>query len=139
VFQGLFEPLRRIRVFMPWTYWGGPFGIDGDPQRSIVFSGSPHWWVVYLSRCAHRVRWWRSGTIRAGVTVVATSRSASLVAVAVTTCMLAMWTGTADTLINPLPGSVRAGVADSDANHESRARLRQNSDLLGRCSGSRRR
>jgi 23S rRNA G2445 N2-methylase RlmL len=28
-----------------------------------------------------------------------------LVAVAVATCLLAMWTGTADTIINPLPGS----------------------------------
>jgi hypothetical protein len=105
VFQGLFEPLRRIRVFMPWTYWGGPFGIDGDPQRSIVLTGSPQWWVVYLvSLCA-------IGAVlairhdpdrhdrRSNVALV------GLVAVAVTTCLLAMWTGTADTTINPLPGS----------------------------------
>jgi hypothetical protein len=105
VFQGLFEPLRRIRVFMPWTYWGGPFGIDGDPQRSIVLTGSPNWWVVYLvSLCAigaivairhdpdHRDR-------RSSISL------AVLVAVALTTGLLAMWTGTADTLVNPLPGS----------------------------------
>ncbi len=105
VFQGLFEPLRRIRVFMPWTYWGGPFGIDGDPQRSIVLTGSPQWWVVYLvALCAIGAvlairhdpdRRDRRSNIALGV----------LVAVAITTCLLAMWTGTADTIINPLPGS----------------------------------
>jgi hypothetical protein len=105
VFQGLFDPLRRIRVFMPWTYWGGPFGIDGDPQRSIVLTGSPQWWVVYLlTLCAIGAtvairhdpdQRDRRSNIALGV----------LVAVAVTTCLLAMWTGTADTIVNPLPGS----------------------------------
>jgi hypothetical protein len=105
VFQGLFDPLRRIRVFMPWTYWGGPFGIDGDPQRSIVLTGAPHWWVVYLvALCAigaivairhdpeHRDRRSRMSL-------------GALAAVAVLACLLAMWTGTAETVINPLPGS----------------------------------
>lgn len=104
VFQGLFEPLRRIRVFMPWTYWGGPFGIDGDPQRSIVLSGSPHWWAVYLLvLCAiaalvalRRDRTWRSQ--RNGIAL------AALVVIAAITCLAAMWTGTPDTIINPLPG-----------------------------------
>lgn len=104
VFQGLFEPLRRIRVFMPWTYWGGPFGIDGDPQRSMVFTGSPQWWVVYLLvLCAvaglvalRRDRAWRSQ--RNGIALGA------LVVIAVVTCLAAMWTGTPDTVVNPLPG-----------------------------------
>lgn len=104
VFQGLFEPLRRIRVFMPWTYWGGPFGIDGDPQRSMVFSGSPHWWAVYLLvLCAiaalvalRRDHTWRSR--RNGIAL------AALVVIVVLTCLAAMWTGTPDTIINPLPG-----------------------------------
>lgn len=105
VFQGLFEPLRRIRVVMPWTYWGGPFGIDGDPQRSMVFTGSPHWWAVYLLvLCAiaalvalRQDRAWRSPRNAAALT--------ALVIAAVVTCLLAMWTGTADTIINPLPGA----------------------------------
>jgi hypothetical protein len=104
VFQGLFEPLRRIRVFMPWTYWGGPFGIDGDPQRSMVFMGSPQWWVVYLLvLCAiaalvalRRDRAWRSQRNGAALT--------ALVVIAVVTCLAAMWTGTPDTVVNPLPG-----------------------------------
>ena len=104
VFQGLFEPLRRVRVFVPWTYWGGPFGIDGDPQRSIVLSGSPHWWAVYLLvLCTvaalvalRRDRAWRSQ--RNGIAL------AALVVIAVIACLAAMWTGTPDTIINPLPG-----------------------------------
>lgn len=104
VFQGLFEPLRRVRVFMPWTYWGGPFGVDGDPQRSIVLSGSPHWWLVYLlALCSiaalvalRHDRAWRSE--RNGVAL------AVAIAIAVVTCLLAMWTGTGETLVNPLPG-----------------------------------
>lgn len=104
VFQGLFEPLRRVRVFMPWTYWGGPFGVDGDAQRSIVLSGSPHWWLAYLlTLCAIAAlvalrydRAWRSE--RNGVVLV------GAIAIAVVTCLLAMWTGTAGTLVNPLPG-----------------------------------
>jgi hypothetical protein len=105
VFQGLFEPLRRIRVFMPWTYWGGPFGIDGDPQRSIVLTGSPQWWVVYLvTLCAI------GALVAVGHDPDLRDRRSDialgvLVAVAVTTCLLAMWTGTADTITNPLPGS----------------------------------
>ncbi len=104
VFQGLFEPLRRIRVFMPWTYWGGPFGIDTGSQRSIVLTGSPHWWVLYLlTLCAvaalmalRQDRTWRLQRNRAAVAV--------LLGTAVIACLLAMWTGTPDTIINPLPG-----------------------------------
>ena len=105
VFQGLFEPLRRIRVIMPWTYWGGPFGIDGDPQRSVVLAGSPQWWVLYLlALCAiaglaalRRDHTWRSQRNAAVLT--------ALVVTAVVTCLLAMWTGTPDTIVNPLPGA----------------------------------
>ncbi|MGE3449517.1 MAG: hypothetical protein AB7H92_18270 [Microbacteriaceae bacterium] len=105
VFQGLFEPLRRVRVLMPWTYWGGPFGVDGDPQRSMVFSGSPHWWAVYLlALCAiaglvalradHTWRSSRNGFALAG-----------LVAIAAIACLVAMWAGNPDTIVNPLPGN----------------------------------
>jgi len=102
VFQGLFEPLRRVRVVLPWTYWGGPFGVDGDPERSIVLSGSPGWWLVYLlALCG----------IGALVAVrsdpdarSARSRSALVVlaAVAVGSVLLAMWTGTPGTLVSPV-------------------------------------
>ena len=49
VMQGLFVPLRRVRVVMPWTSWGGPFGIDADRNRMLVLTGSPQWWVVYFA------------------------------------------------------------------------------------------
>ena len=47
-FQGIVEPLRTFRVFWPWTYFGGPYGIDGDPERWLILSGSPQWYCVYL-------------------------------------------------------------------------------------------
>ena len=104
VFQGLFEPLRRARVVMPWTYWGGPFGIEGDPQRSIVLTGSPGWWVAYLlALCG-------IGACVAlrGDPAARTPRSmvvlTGLVAAAVVCCLLAMWTGTPETLVNPRSG-----------------------------------
>ena len=48
VMQGLVEPLRHVRVFWPWTYFGGPYGVDGDPERWLILSGSPQWYCVYL-------------------------------------------------------------------------------------------
>ena len=47
-FQGIVEPVRTIRVFWPWTYFGGPYGIDGDPERWLILSGSPQWYCLYL-------------------------------------------------------------------------------------------
>jgi hypothetical protein len=47
-FQGIVEPVRTVRVFWPWTYFGGPYGIDGDPERWLILSGSPQWYCVYL-------------------------------------------------------------------------------------------
>ena len=28
--QGLIQPLRYVWVFMPWTYFGGPYGVEGN-------------------------------------------------------------------------------------------------------------
>ena len=104
VFQGLFEPLRRVRVLLPWTYWGGPFGIEGDPQRSIVLSGSPQWWLVYLlALCAIGAVL----AVRADPEArTARSRSALfvLVGMAAVTVLLAMFTGTPETIVSPVPG-----------------------------------
>ena len=47
-FQGIVEPVRTIRVFWPWTYFGGPYGIDGDPERWLILTGSPQWYCLYL-------------------------------------------------------------------------------------------
>jgi hypothetical protein len=105
VFQGLFESLRRVRVFMPWTYWGGPFGIEGDPQRSIVLTGSPHWWVVYLlALCALGaiVALRRDPDFRSARS---TRWLGVIIAVAVGSCLLAMFTGVGETVVNPLRGS----------------------------------
>lgn len=105
VMQGLFEPLRRIRVVMPWTHWGGPYGVDGDPNRMLVFSGSPFWWIAYVAcLCA------------LGVLAVLlhdreqprrrlAAAAAGIGIVAVATVLLAMGTGTSDTVVNPLPSS----------------------------------
>ena len=47
-FQGIVEPVRTFRVFWPWTYFGGPYGVDGDPERWLILSGSPQWYCLYL-------------------------------------------------------------------------------------------
>ena len=103
VMQGLFEPLRRIRVVMPWTHFGGPLGVEGDPERMLLLSGSPRWWVAYLAcLCAlallgallHDRETPRGPLLRV---------AAGVGAVAVACVLLAMWTGTPDTIVNPLP------------------------------------
>ena len=33
----------------PWTYFGGPSGVKGDPERMLLYTGSPYWWVAYLA------------------------------------------------------------------------------------------
>lgn len=105
VMQGLFEPLRRIRVVMPFTYWGGPVGIDGDDMRTMVFTGSPPWWVAYLAcLCGLAVVaavWHDPGARTPRLRAVA----AALVLAAVATCLLAMVGGLPETLVNPLPSS----------------------------------
>lgn len=105
VMQGLFEPLRRIRVVMPWTYFGGPAGIEGDQNRMLIYSGSPFWWCVYVAclcalgilaillhdREAPRGRLLKLAASVGGVGVVAV--------------LLAMWAGVDHTLVNPLRSS----------------------------------
>lgn len=105
VFQGLFEPLRRVRVVMPWTYFGGPFDADGDPNRMVLHSGAPQWWVGYLvCLCGLAVvaALWHDREAR-------TSRlravGAVLLGAAIVTCLVAMFTGIDHTLVNPLPSS----------------------------------
>ncbi|MGD9571156.1 MAG: hypothetical protein AB7V62_04650 [Thermoleophilia bacterium] len=100
VMQGLFEPLHRVRVVMPWTYWGGPLGDENDPMS--VLPGSPGWWVVHVAclsalgvilallhdRERPRRRLLMAGGVVATVSVIA--------------CLLAMWTGIPEELFNPL-------------------------------------
>lgn len=103
VMQGMIEPLRFVRVVMPWTYFGGPYGIEGDPERHLIFTGSPAWYSAYLvALCAlgvlvavlHDAEQPRQRVIRA-VAVVG--------ALAVVLCLLAMTTGVQEVLVNPLP------------------------------------
>jgi hypothetical protein len=105
VMQGLFEPLRRIRVVMPWTFFGGPIGIKGDDMRTLILSGSPQWYVAYLlCLCALAV------VAALGHDPQARSRrwkiiGSLLLAAAVVTCLLAMWTGIDHTIVNPVPST----------------------------------
>jgi hypothetical protein len=48
VFQGLVESVRTFRVFWPWTYFGAPYGVDGDSDRWMILTGSPQWYCLYL-------------------------------------------------------------------------------------------
>ena len=102
--QGVLEPVRYVRVFMPWTYFGGPMGADGDPNRYLILTGSPQWYGAYLiSLCClaillallhdreHSRR--RLGLLTLVVVAIALGLGA-----------LAMTMGIQETLVNPLPG-----------------------------------
>jgi hypothetical protein len=103
VMQGLFDPLIRARVVMPWTYWGGPLGVEGDDQRMKVLPGNPHWWLLYVA-CLNAgglvlaLLHDREGPRRRLLLV-----AGALLAVAIPACLLAMWTGIPETLANPVP------------------------------------
>jgi hypothetical protein len=100
--QGIFDPLRRIRVISPWTYWGGPFGVQGDPNRMLLFPGSPFWWVAYLA-CICTL-----GAIAALLHDREQPRRLPLLlatgigGLAVAAVLFAMWTGIPETLVNPM-------------------------------------
>lgn len=103
VMQGLVEPLRYVRVWWPWTYFGGPYGTDGDDGRWLILTGSPQWYCVYLVvLCA------------LGVVVAALhdreepaeslrKLAVGLVVAAVALGALAMTTGVQETQTNPVP------------------------------------
>ncbi len=100
VMQGLFDPLIRIRVVMPFTYWGGP---HGNPEHWRILTGSPQWWVAYLaclSGLAVVGALWHDPDARSRRLRVT---GLALLAVAIATSLLAMFTGVGDVLTNPLP------------------------------------
>jgi hypothetical protein len=103
VFQGLVEPVRYVRVFAPWTYFGGPYGVEGDANRWLIFTGSPFWYCLYLVvLCAIGViiamLHDREQERRPLVRVLAV-----LGVVAVVLFVLTMTTGVQDVMVNPLP------------------------------------
>jgi hypothetical protein len=103
--QGIFEPLRYIRVIAPWTYFSGPFGVEGDGDRMMILTGSPQWYVAYLAAlCVTGVivallhdRENRRNGLFAALAVV--------VVLAAVFCVLAMTTGMQPAMINPLESS----------------------------------
>ena len=103
VMQGVVAPLRGVRTFMPFTYWGGPFGVEGDDMRALMFPGSPQWWVVYLAGlcglCVVGALWHDPGARSRRLRLVAVS----LVVLTVVACLLSALTGLDHTLVNPVP------------------------------------
>lgn len=104
--QGVFEPVRAIRLVMPWTHFAGPMGVEGDASRQVIMTGSPYWWGAYLV------------LLCAGGLVVALLRDdqqprqrlARLLAViavlAAACCVLAITQGVQSTIVNPLPSGI---------------------------------
>lgn len=103
--QGLFEPLRTVRLVMPWTSFGGPFGVPGEPERMLVLVGSPQWYVAYLVLlCVAGVLLALLRDRDAERRPLALGLGVVLAAAAVCT-VLAMTTGVEQTLVNPVPSS----------------------------------
>ena len=101
-FQGLVEPVRTVRVFWPWTYFGAPYGVDGDSDRWMILTGSPQWYCIYLvALCALGVvvaALHDRELPRAGLARVA----GALVVVALALGTVTALTGP-DEMVNPLP------------------------------------
>lgn len=100
--QGIFEPLRFIRVIAPWTYFSGPFGIEGDGDRMMILTGSPQWYIAYLAALCV------IGVIVALLHDRENRRNILFIALgvvgvlAVVFCILAMTTGVQPEMVNPL-------------------------------------
>jgi hypothetical protein len=45
--QGLFDFNERWREIWPWVHFHGPTGVEGDPNRWSVHTGSPYWYIGY--------------------------------------------------------------------------------------------
>ncbi|MPZ74624.1 MAG: hypothetical protein GEU74_15625 [Nitriliruptorales bacterium] len=106
VMQGIFEPLRTIRLIMPWTQFTGQFGIEGDPNRIAILTGSPHWYGVYLALLCSAgvlVALLRDDERPRGRLIVALAAVGVAAAVA---CVLAVTGGVQETMFNPLPSGV---------------------------------
>lgn len=103
VMSGLVESLRYVRVFWPWTYFGGPAGVAGDPNRWLIYTGSPQWYCFYLvALCAlgvviallHDREQPRDGLRKL---------AAGLLVLAVALGTLSMTTGNQVERVNPIP------------------------------------
>ena len=47
--QGILPMTRSWRVVWPWTYFFGPFGVEGDSDRWLVLTGSPWFYLGDLA------------------------------------------------------------------------------------------
>ncbi len=102
--DGVVESLRRIRVVMPWTLFGGPVGIRGDAMRTMILTGSPQWWLLYIAclcALAAIAALWHDRDQRGRLPFAA----ATVVVIAIASVLLAMYGGLDHTLINPLRSS----------------------------------
>lgn len=103
--QGWLEPVRYIRVIAPWVQFTGPYGVPGDPDRMLIFTGSPQWYAGYLMALT------ALGVVAALLHDREHPRGrlyvvfGVLVLVAVALCLLAMTTGVQPEMVNPLPSS----------------------------------
>ena len=102
-FQGIVEPVRTFRVFWPWTYFGGPYGIDGDPERWLILSPAPRSGTASTCWCFARSAWsWRPCTTARRPAPAWPGWPVCLAVVAVVLGTLSMVTGPEEQ-VNPLP------------------------------------
>ncbi|MEZ5117700.1 MAG: hypothetical protein R2737_15680 [Candidatus Nanopelagicales bacterium] len=102
---GVLEGLRYVRVFWPFTWFGGQFGIEGDENRTVILTGSPEWYVAYLvSLCAlgilvalYRDRERPRERLRVGIVVTTIA--------AVVLGVITMTSGVQETMVNPIPST----------------------------------
>lgn len=95
--------VERMRVFWPFTWFGGPVGVPGDDMRRVIDTGSPLWYAAYLvALCVlgvlvalYRDREQPRERLRVGIIVS--------IAVAVVLGVLAMTTGPQERIVNPVP------------------------------------
>jgi hypothetical protein len=99
--QGIFAPLRRYRLFMPWTQFAGPYGIAGDNNRALILPGSTGRYALYLAVLCGL------GAVVSLIPGDGRRRQLQLTAgalatLAVVACVLASTTGVTHTMINPV-------------------------------------
>ncbi len=101
IMQGIFVPLRSVRLFMPWTQFAGPYGVAGDSNRALILRGSTGWYAVYLGLLCGL------GALVSLIPGDGRRRSLQLAAgavaiLAVAACVVASTTGVTHTMVNPV-------------------------------------
>lgn len=105
VLQPLFDWAERPRLAWVWIHFHSAGGIEGDPDRAVLHTGSPYFYIAYLAAlCVLGVLVAVARDPEADHRRLAVA-AGGVVAVALALCALAVAGGPDEVLVDPTPSS----------------------------------